>query len=347
MIATQPAGRFRCTVPRRCPPAEWALLTLLSVLWGGSFFFSKIAVAALPPLTIVFLRFGAAALLVYAYARARSIAIPSDIASWISFGAMGLLNNLVPAALIVWGQTMIPSGLASVIIAITPIFSIMAIHLTSADERPNLAQISGMVLGVAGVAILFRLGTTPADAVSATGMAACLGAAASYGCANALGKRFRRLGIPPVAGAMGQMTTTAVMALPLMLAMEAPWRLSAPSAAVWASMAGLPVRSTALGYVVFFRILATAGATNISLVTLLMPVTVLLLGGAILGERVSTDQLAGMLLITLGLIAIDGRALALAGRAAAVARAAAPSDGAVSATDSTREKGAREAGSGT
>jgi len=324
--------------------AEWALLVFLSVLWGGSFFFSKVAVVALPPLTIVFFRFATAALLVYAYARARSISIPSDIRSWLSFAGMGLLNNLIPASLIVWGQTMIPSGLASVIIATTPIFSIIAIHLSSADEQLTLAKSSGMVLGLVGVSILFRLSTTHAADVSAAGVTACLGAAASYGCANALGKRFRLLGIPPVAGAMGQTTATAIMALPLMLSMEAPWRLAAPSATVWASMAGLAVLSTALGYVVFFRILATAGATNISLVTLLIPVTAVLLGCAILGERVSTDQLAGMLLIALGLIAIDGRALSAARRVAAVVRAASPSDGNTSARGSTGEKEARESG---
>ena len=327
---------------------EWALLLLLSVLWGGSFFFSKVAVTALPPLTIVFLRFSGAALLVYAYARARSIAIPSDIRSWLSFAGMGLLNNLIPASLIVWGQTMIPSGLASVIIATTPIFSIIAIRLTSADERLSLPTISGMALGLVGVSVLFDLGARHTADASATGIIACLGAAASYGGANAFGKRFRRLGIPPVAGAMGQMTTTAIMALPLMMVVETPWKLDVPSAAVWASMAGLVVLSTALGYVVFFRILATAGATNISLVTLLIPVTAVLLGSTILGERVSTDQLAGMLLIALGLIAIDGRVLALAGRVAGTARAAAASrDGAASAADSARGKSAKEGGPGT
>jgi drug/metabolite transporter (DMT)-like permease len=302
---------------------EWALLLVLSVLWGGSFFFSKIAVTALPPFTIVFLRFAAAALLVYAYARSRSIAIPDDIESWLSFAGMGVLNNLIPASLIVWGQTMIPSGLASVIIATTPIFSIVAIHMTSADERLNLSKIFGMVLGLVGVSILFRLHATHAADVSATGIIACLGAAASYGCANALGKHFRRLGIPPVAGAMGQMTATAIMALPLMLATEAPWRLAAPSIAVWGSMAGLAVLSTALGYVIFFRILATAGATNISLVTLLIPVSAILLGSTILGERVATDQFAGMGLIALGLIAIDGRVLIVASTMIARAHAAA------------------------
>ena len=295
---------------------EWALLLLLSVLWGGSFFFSKVAVAALPPLTIVFLRFSGTAVLVYAYARARSIAIPGDMRSWLAFACMGLLNNLIPASLIVWGQTMIPSGLASVIIATTPIFSILAIRLTSADEPLGPPTISGMVLGLVGVSLLFDPGRGHAGGVSVTGIVACLGAAASYGGANALGTRFRRLGIAPVAGAMGQMTTTAMMALPLMLALETPWRLAVPSAAVWAAMAGLAVLSTAVGYVVFFRILATAGATNISLVTLLIPVTAVLLGSTVLGEHVSAGQMAGMALIALGLIAIDGRALTLVGNRA-------------------------------
>src|SRR5262249_33319618 len=163
---------------------DWALLLLLSVLWGGSFFLSKVAVAALPPLTIVFVRFAAAALLVYAYVRARSIAIPTNFRSWASFVGMGLLNNLIPAGLIVWGQTKIASGLASVIIATTPIFSMLAIHFTGADERLTWRKLSGAALGFIGICVLFRLGTTDATDVSAAGITACLGAAVSYGFAN-------------------------------------------------------------------------------------------------------------------------------------------------------------------
>lgn len=295
---------------------DWALLLLLSVLWGGSFFFSKVAVAALPPLTIVFMRFAMAAVLVYAYVRVRSIAIPTDARSWISLAGMGLLNNLIPVGLIVWGQTMIPSGLAAVIIATTPIFSILAIRFTSAGERLNPGKICGMALGLAGVCVLFRLGSTDATDVSVIGIVACLGAAVSYGCANALGRRYRALGIPPAAGAMGQMAATAVMALPLMLVLEAPWRLAVPDAQVWASMAGLAILSTALAYVIFFRILAAAGGTYVSLVTLLIPVSAVFLGSVVLGERVSAVQIVGMAFIALGLIAIDGRAPALAGRVA-------------------------------
>src|SRR5262249_3854231 len=180
------------------------------------------------------------------------------------------------------------------------------------DERLTTGKIFGAAIGFIGVCVLLRLGTTDGANVSITGILACLGAAVSYGFANALGQRSRNLGIPPAAGATGQTVATAIIAFPLMLILEAPWTLAVPAAEVWAAMAGLAVLSTPLGYVLFFRILATAGATKISLVTLLIPVSAVLLGSAILGEHISADQVAGMSLVALGLIAIDGRAVAWA-----------------------------------
>ena len=287
---------------------EWGLLLILSVLWGGSFFFSKIAVGGLPPLTIVFLRFFAAAILVYLYLHSQGATVPKSITAWASFAVMGLLNNLVPAGLIVWGQTMIPSGLASVLIATTPIFSILATNCTGAGERLTSGKVMGMVLGFIGTVVLFGIDGADATGTPFIGIAACVGAAVSYGTANAFGRRFRRLGFAPVVGAFGQMAATSLMALPLMLIVDRPWVLPAPGTEVWASMAGLAVLSTALGYVIFFRILAGAGATNVSLVTLLIPVSAVFLGSAVLGERLSQAQLAGMLFIGAGLVAIDGRA---------------------------------------
>lgn len=299
---------------------EWVLLLTLSVLWGGSFFFSRIAVDGLPPLTVVFLRFSAASVVLYAWLRARGQAAPMTITAWASFAVMGLLNNLVPAGLIVWGQTMIPSGLASVLIATTPVFSILATRFTGGGEVLTPGKLAGMALGVGGTAVLLRGGGTGHAGTFAPGIVACLGAAISYGFANAFGRRFRRLGIVPVVGAFGQMAATSVMALPCMLALDAPWRLPAPGAAVWEAMAGLVLLSTALGYVIFFRILSGAGAVNVSLVTLLIPVSALLLGCVVLGETVSGTQLTGMLLIGLGLLAIDGRASGALGRLASGAR---------------------------
>ncbi len=176
------------------------------------------------------------------------------------------------------------------------------------DEKLTGGKAFGMALGIAGTVVLFKSHGSGLSQPSAVGIGACLGAAISYGFANALGSRFRRLGIAPAVGAFGQMTMTSIMALPLALAFDHPWQLPFPGAAVLLAMSGLVVLSTALGYVIFFRILASAGATNISLVTLLIPVSAILLGSAVLGETLSHVQFAGMLLIGLGLVAIDGRA---------------------------------------
>ncbi len=299
---------------------EWLLLWLLSILWGGSFFFSKVAVGGLLPLTIVFVRFSAAAILVYAYLRARHEVVPNGSGAWASFAVMGLLNNLIPAGLIVWGQRLIPSGLAAVLIATTPIFSLLAVRSMGGGARITPGKMLGIALGLAGTAVLLGVGDPSGPAPSVVGAAACLGAAVSYGFANAFGRRFQRLGIAPAVGAFGQMAATSVMALPLMLMLDRPWRLAAPDTEVCAAMAGLVVLSTALGYIIFFRILSGAGAVNVSLVTLLIPVTAVLLGGLVLGERLSLVEFAGMSLIGLGLVAVDGRAWGRVTRGRSIAR---------------------------
>ena len=137
-------------------------------------------------------------------------------------------------------------------------------------------------------------------------MVGCLGAALSYGFANVFGRRFKRMGIGPAVGAFGQLAATAVMAAPAALLVDAPWRLAFPSAAACAALAGLALFSTALAYAIFFRLLASAGTTNASLVTLLIPVSAILLGTLVLGESLTFAQLAGMALIGLGLLAING-----------------------------------------
>jgi drug/metabolite transporter (DMT)-like permease len=292
----------------RMEAGDWFLLVLLSILWGGSFFFSKIAVQALPPLTLVFARFALAAGALGLYLKMRRLAVPRSPSVWAAFAGMGALNNLIPAGLIAWGQTIIASGLASILIAMTPIFSILVAHLLTTDDRISPNKVAGIVLGIAGVVILVGAESLQASQRSILAMSGCLAAALSYGFANVFGRRFRRLGITPTVGAFGQISATSVIALPLALAFDAPWQLPVPHAEVWASMIGLAFLSTALGYVIFFRILASSGATNVSLVTLLIPVSAILLGSLVLGERLSIIQFCGMGLIGLGLIATDGRA---------------------------------------
>ena len=140
------------------------------------------------------------------------------------------------------------------------------------------------------------------------GELACLGAALSYAFAGVYGRRFKVLKIAPIEAAAGQVTASTVLILPIMLAVEQPWTLPAlPSLTVWAALAGLALLSTALAYVLYFRILAAAGATNLLLVTFLIPVTAVLLGAAVLGERLAPRHFAGMALIGIGLAVIDGR----------------------------------------
>jgi drug/metabolite transporter (DMT)-like permease len=140
------------------------------------------------------------------------------------------------------------------------------------------------------------------------GQLACLGAALSYAFAGIYGRRFRAMGIAPLDAAAGQVTASSVLILPIMLIVEPPWTVAALlPLSTWAALAALALLSTALAYVLYFRILAAAGATNLLLVTFLIPVTSILLGAAFLQERLASRHFAGMALIGLGLAAIDGR----------------------------------------
>ncbi len=284
---------------------EWGLLLALSVLWGGSFFFVGVAVAALPPFTIVLARVAMAALALLAFARATGLAMPVSPRAWGAFAAMGALNNVIPFSLIVWGQTQIASGLAAILNATTPLFTVVLAHLLTRDERLTPGRLAGVLVGFAGVAVMIGLPALTGLGGDPLPQVAVVGAALSYALAGIFGRRFRHLA--PAVTAAGQASASAVMMLPVALLAEHPWTLPAPGAAVLAALVGLALLSTALAYLLYFRILAAAGATNLLLVTFLIPVSALLLGTLVLGERLELRQVAGVALIGLGLAAIDGR----------------------------------------
>jgi len=279
----------------------WLWLLSLTVLWGGSFFFAKVALGELGPFTVAFARVSLAAL-----ALALVVPLRQD-APWRTYFAMGFLNNALPFSLIFWGQTEIAVGLASIINATTPLFTLVVAHFLTPDEKIDRTKIAALLIGLAGVVVL--LGPDALIGGSALwAQMACLGAALSYAFAGVYGRRFRRMGIAPAEAAAGQVTASAVLILPIMLVVEQPWMLSAPpSLTVWLALAGLALLSTTLAYVLYFRILAAAGATNLLLVTLLIPVPATLLGSAVLGEQLEPRHFAGMALIGLGLVLIDGR----------------------------------------
>ena len=286
---------------------DWVLLFLLSVLWGGSFFFVAVAVREVPPLTVVGLRTGIAALALGAVLWIRGKTWPFAQDTVAAFFVMGFLNNLVPFSLLFWAQTMIPSGLASILNATTPIFSIIVAHFLLADERMARNRAIGILSGFLGVVVLLGGGVQNGPGIALSGMLACLAAALSYGFAGVYGRRFRAMNLSATQVAFGQLIATTTMMVPIVSLADRPWALSAPGLPVIASVLALAIVSTALAYVIFFRVLASAGAVNVTLVTLLVPVSAILLGRFILGEDLALRQYAGMGLIGIGLLAIDGR----------------------------------------
>jgi drug/metabolite transporter (DMT)-like permease len=303
-------------VPQRpsMSAADWLLLVGLSLLWGGSFFFAKIAVLELPPLTVALGRVAIAAAILLTLARATAVALPATLAAWRPYALMGLLNNALPFTLLFWGQTHIPSGLAAILNATTPLFTVLVAHVATADEKLTAARLAGLTAGLAGVVMMIGPDVLRDFGANVLAQLACLLAAISYAFAGVYGRRFR--GEPALRVAAGQLTASSViLVLPVAL-IDRPWMLSAPSGKAIMALVALAALSTALGYLIFFRILARAGATNVSLVTFLIPVSAILLGTLVLGEHLATRHFAGMAAIALGLAAIDGRVVKLLARPA-------------------------------
>lgn len=286
-------------------PADWARLLLLAGMWGCTFFFVAVAQRDLPPLTLVALRVGIAAMALHLWLLLTGQRLPADARTLGRFLVMGFLNNLLPFALIFWAQTHIASGLAAILNAATPIFAMTLAHVLTRDDRLSTARVLGVLTGFLGVAVMVGLEALQGLSANLLGQLAVLGAALSYACAGLYGRRLR--GYAPSVAACGQLSGSAVMALPLALLLDRPWMLSAPGAETIAAVVALALLGTAFGYVVYFQILASSGAVNLLLVTLLLPAVAVLLGVGLLGERLAPRQIAGMALIALGLAVIDGR----------------------------------------
>ena len=289
--------------------SEWLALLLLSVLWGGSFFFAGVLIKTLPPFTIVFLRVGLAAVILNALVRALGMRMPGGRSAWLAFFGMGLLNNAIPFCLVVWGQSHIASGLAAILNATTPISTVIVAHLLTDDEKMTGNRFLGVVIGFFGVVILIGPDSLKGLGTNVLAQVAVLMAAVCYAFAGVYGRRFKIMGIDPILTATGQVTASAVLLFPVAMLIDHPWTLAMPALPAWAAIVGSSVLSTALGYVLYFRLLATAGATNLLLVTLLIPVSAIVMGTFGLGERLDIRHFAGLALIGAGLAAIDGRLL--------------------------------------
>jgi drug/metabolite transporter (DMT)-like permease len=290
---------------------NWGLLLLLSLLWGSSFFFYKVLVAVLPPVTVVLGRVGIAAVAMNLWLLAQGQVMPLGGRLWLRFLLLGFLNNVLPFILIAWGETRITSGLASILNATTPIFMVAVAHWGTEDEKLTPAKTVGIGCGILGVMVLvgpeaFRGGSYIWAAL------AVVAASCVYGFGGVSSRRFRDrfTDLSPLQAATGQITGATLLLIPLSLLIDHPWALVWPGVDVWASLLAIALVNTALAYVVYYRMLASAGVTYISLVTFLIPIIALLLGRIFLYEQITLQALAGMAIIALGLAAADSSRLA-------------------------------------
>ena len=294
-------------MPRAMAHQDWAMLLGLALVFGSAFLFVKLALASFGPLSVALGRVALAALLLAAVVRLRGRRFPREPRDWLALLMMGALNNAIPFALISWGQTHIDSGLAAILNATTPIFTVLAAH-AAGQERLTPRRLAGAGLGFLGVAVL--IGAESLRNLDPTNLAelAVLGAAASYAAAGVWGRRLRHLSIDVAAA--GMLGASTLILLPVALLVEHPWR-AAPTLSSLVAVAALAALSSAVAYLLYFRLLTRVGPTNLLLVTFLLPVVALALGAVFLGERAEPRDLGGLALILAGLAAIDGRIFGL------------------------------------
>lgn len=290
---------------------DWLILGFLALIWGGAFFFIGVAVRHIPPLTYVWLRVTIAAVAMWTYLHFKGEKLGLPRSAWGSMFVLALLNNALPFTLFGWSQTHIASGLASILNATTPIWGVVVAHFLTHDERMTPRKIVGVLLGFGGVATM--IGPALLSNLGSAGLAelACVTASLSYALAAVWARRFRRQGISPLSVTTGQLTASALMMLPMSMFLDRPWTHAFPPLTAWAAIAALALFCTALGYVLYFRLIATSGATNALLVTLLVPPVAIVLGALFLNETLAPQDFVGLGLIALGLAAIDGRLLSL------------------------------------
>ena len=290
-------------------PYAWGMLVTLSIVWGGTFFFQEIAVQELPVFTIVSIRVLIAALLLWAVTALTGNTLPSGLKIWAALFLLALVNNVIPFTLIVWGQQEISSGLAAILNATVPLFTVLIAHFVTTDEKLTRTKFAGVIIGLFGVIVIIGEDALEGIGIAVLAQLAVLVASLAYTFGGLYGRKIQAMGLTPLGISTGQLIASSVILIPVALLADEPWTLSLPGTEIIIAVIALASVSTAFAYILFFRILATAGATNLMLVTFLIPVSALALGILILAEVLETRHIVGLLCIGAGLAAIDGRLL--------------------------------------
>ena len=294
--------------PLRLGAVEWGLIGLQSMLWGSSYFFIAIAQPELPALTIAALRTLPASAALLLIVLSLGYRLPATLAEWRLFILFSAFNTLLPFVLIVWGQARVTGGMAAILNATAPLFGIFLAHLLTQDEKLSWNKFAGIVVGIAGVSMLVGYDFAFGSSADVLARLALLAAPLCYVCANIFART--KLGhYPAFVVATMQMVGAIFVAFPLALAVDQPWTLPMPSLQAVGAILGMGLFGSALASLCHYTVLQRAGATNASLVTLIMPLTPILLGGMFLGERLTLREALGALVIGAALVIIDGRLL--------------------------------------
>lgn len=285
---------------------EWRLLIGLSLCWGSSFLFFRVLSGAFAPFTVALCRVGVAAVILNLIMLLLGKRMPLEPRLWREFTVMSILTCVACYSLTALALRHIQSGLGSILNAATPISSVLLGHVLTSNEKLTPQRALGVAAGVVGVVILIgpsalsHLGGEQAWAQMAVLTATVFAALGSI-----YGRRFS--GLPPLTVATGQLTAGAFVLTPLVLIFDRPWTLPPPTPLLWLNILGFAVICSVIAFILFFKLLATAGATNLQLVTFLIPVVALFLGWRLLGEALDPHAYVGMAVIGVGLLLIDGR----------------------------------------
>ena len=290
--------------------ADWFRIVLLSLVWGGSFFFIEVMLEAMPPMTSVLGRLMVGLIGLLILLKILGYRLEALTEQWQSFAFIGLINNAIPFSLISFGQTEITGSLASIINATTPIMTALVAHQLTTDERLSINKILGIGFGFSGVLVLFGPAAMEGGA-SLLGMTAGLTATFCYAFGSVYSKRLKENA--PLINATGQVLYGTCWMIPIVMIIDQPWAIPMPGLAPWLAVFAIGLLSTTLAFYIYFRVLKTAGANNVVLVTFLVPVSASGLGVVFLGEVLALQHVIAYLLIAFGLAVIDGRIVAKLG----------------------------------
>ena len=280
---------------------ELALLGLLAIVWGASYSFIKIGVATIPPVTFIGARTIIAGLLLLALLRLRGVALPQDPATWRFFLVQACLNSVVPFTLIAWAEQEVDAGLATILNSTSPIFTFLVTAMITRHESATGRKLFGVAAGLAGIVLIVGLQALEGIGHQLIAQLAIVAATICYAGAAIFGRRFQALD-PMVPGA-GSMICGALVLLPISLAVDRPWQI-APSTDSLLALLALSVVSTALAFVIYFRLLRTLGSVGTVAQAYLRVPAGVAIGVLFLGEAPGPAAYAGLVCVVIGVAAM-------------------------------------------